>query len=92
LRTGCFLPGPDGIAVALSTAERSRKQAMFDCFVTQAAMLRSFGADTERFRPAPRYDFDAPPLPGQLNYEHWGWDMTGERWRALARGAMRCGH
>ena len=89
LLTGCFLPGPDPTAIALTEAERVRKRAMFDCFRTQARMLAAFGTNQEAFRPAPAYDFTAPPLPGRLNYEHWGWSMTGARWRALARAA-RC--
>ena len=56
-----------------------------------AEMLRAFGTGMERLRPAPEYDFAAPPAPGTLNYEHWGWEMTGARWRALAGAAgMRC--
>ena len=90
LLTGRFLPGPAPTVVMLTAAERARKRAMFDCFRTQARTLMAFGTDQELFRPAPPYDFTAPPMPGRLNYEHWGWSMTGARWRALARAA-RCG-
>lgn len=90
LLTGCFLPGPDPTVIVLTEAERARKRAMFDCFRTQARTLAAFGTDREAFRPAPAYDFAQPPMPGRLNYEHWGWSMTGARWRALARDA-RCG-
>ena len=90
LLTGRFLPGPDPTVITLTDAERARKRAMFDCFRTQARTLAAFGTHEEAFRPAPLYDFTAPPLPGRLNYEHWGWSMTGARWRALARDA-RCG-
>ncbi len=89
LLTGCFLPGPDITNVVLTDAEQAQKRAMFDCFRTQAGMLAAFGTSEENFRPAPAYDFAAPPLPGRLNYEHWGWSMTGARWRALAQDA-RC--
>ncbi len=88
LLTGRFLPGPDATVVMLTDAEQSRKQAMFDCFRTQARMLAAFGTTDERFRPAPHYDFTQPPLPGRLNYEHWGWSMTGARWRQLAQAAL----
>ena len=90
LLTGCFLPGPDPTVIMLTDAERAQKRAMFDCFRTQARTLAAFGTDQEAFRPAAPCDFTAPPLPGRLNYEHWGWSMTGARWRALAREA-RCG-
>ena len=88
LVTGCFLPGPEPLTVMLTPAEQAQKRAMFDCFVTQAATLRPFGTRVESFRPAPAYDFTVPPLPGRLNYEHWGWSMTGARWRELAQGAL----
>lgn len=89
LLTGRFLPGADSTVVTLTDAERARKRAMLDCFRTQARTLAPFGTERELFRPAAPYDFTAPPLPGRLNYEHWGWSMTGARWRALARDA-RC--
>ncbi len=81
--TGRFLPGPRATTVALTLAEQARKRAMFACFRTQAAVLAAFGAATEAFRPA-HPDFRHPPHPGALNYERWGWEMTGARWRALA--------
>ncbi len=90
LLTGRFLPGPDPTAIALSDDERARKRAMFGCFRTQAKTLQAFGTEQEAFRPAPPYDFTEPPMPGRLNYEHWGWSMTGARWRSLAQAA-RCG-
>lgn len=88
LLTGRFLPGPDATVVALTDAEQLQKQAMFDCFRTQARMLAAFSATHEKFRPAPHYDFTVPPLPGRLNYEHWGWSMTGAKWRQLAQVAL----
>ena len=90
LLTGCFLPGPDPTVITLTDAERARKRAMLGCFRTQARTLAAFGTDRESFRPARPYDFTAPPMPGRLNYEHWGWSMTGARWRTLAQAA-RCG-
>ena len=81
--TGRFLPGPHAITVALTPAEQARKRAMFACFRTQATVLAAFGAETEAFRRA-HPGFRHPPHPGTLNYERWGWEMTGARWRALA--------
>jgi LmbE family N-acetylglucosaminyl deacetylase len=88
LVTGRFLPGPEPLVVTLTDAERARKRAMLDCFATQAAILGAFDAGTESFRAAPAYDFTAPPVAGRLNYEWWGWAMTGARWRELAREAL----
>lgn len=90
LLTGRFLPGPDPTVITLTEAEQARKRAMFDCFRTQARTLAAFGTREEAFRPAAPCDFTAPPLPGRLNYEHWGWSMTGARWRTLAQEAQ-CG-
>lgn len=84
---GEFLPGLPATDILLDDGEQALKRALFDCFPTQARILAEFGTTAERFRPA-RPDFGAPPHPGTLNYEHWGWGMTGERWRALAAAAL----
>lgn len=90
MRVQRFLPGPAETRIQLDPEESARKQAMLQCFVTQADVLRQFGASVERLRPAPGYDFTAPPHDGPLNYENWGWEMTGARWRALAAGVAPC--
>ena len=86
-----FLPGPEPspkpVIVHLNEAEEARKQAMIAAHATQAGVLRDFPTDRESFRAAPDYDWQRPPHPGPLNYERWGWEMTGDRWRALAREA-----
>ena len=82
-----FLPGPPEIAVSLTAAEAACKRAMLDCFATQAGILGAFSPAIERFRAAPGYDFAAPPHAGMLNYENWGWEMTGAQWRGLAAEA-----
>ena len=83
-----FLPGPPETAIALPPADAARKRAMLACFRTQTEILSRFDPTTERLRPAPEYDFTRPPHPGPLNYEAWGWDLTGTRWRALASQDM----
>ncbi len=90
--TGIRETGIRETEITLPPADAARKRAMLACFHTQAAILAHFGAERERFRTAPRYDFTAPPHPGLLNYEHWGWSMTGHRWRNLAAAAWdaRC--
>jgi LmbE family N-acetylglucosaminyl deacetylase len=86
-----FLPSDNcNVAtVRLTADERRFKQRLFDCFATQQGTLRYFPTDTERFRPAPAYDFTAPPHPGKLFYECFDWGgMTGPRFCALAADAL----
>ena len=88
---GEFLPqlpvGPEPVVVRLTDAEQARKRAMIAAHATQADMLSGFATDQESFRAAPDYDWRQPPHAGPLNYERWGWEMTGKRWRALAAEA-----
>ena len=76
-----FLPGPPETLVRLRAAELRRKRVMLACFRTQASIMAWFSSEEERFRPAPRQDWTRPPHRGPLNYETWGWNMTGARWR-----------
>lgn len=89
LVTGQFLPPshPAAVCIPLDLGERARKRRMLDCFRTQARILAAFDTQEESLRPA-YPNFRAAPHPGTLNYEHWGWDMTGPRWRALAAEAL----
>jgi N-acetylglucosamine malate deacetylase 2 len=73
----------------LHAREQALKRAMMAAHATQERVLASFGADTERFRVAPSYDFTALPNQGQLFYERQDWGMTGQRWRGLAQAALR---
>lgn len=87
---GRFLPnGAPPTVAALTEEERARKRAMLAAFATQAATLARFPAADEAFRPAPLYDFAAPPHAGALLYERFPWGMDGARWRRLAAGARR---
>jgi LmbE family N-acetylglucosaminyl deacetylase len=91
MRTGEFLPC-DGAAVAnlpLDPASRVLKCRMLACFTTQRQMLDHFTTEVERFRPAPPYDFTAPPHDGQLHYETFDCGVTGHEWRRNAREALR---
>ncbi|HYO81072.1 MAG TPA: PIG-L family deacetylase [Bryobacteraceae bacterium] len=83
--TNEFLPGTDqGQTVELKGLEKLQKMRMLECFRTQRETLSSFGTTCERFRPAPDYDFAAPPHPGKLYYEQFDWGMRGERFRSIA--------
>ncbi|MCU1275428.1 MAG: hypothetical protein JWO48_2859 [Bryobacterales bacterium] len=88
--TGEFLPcdGCESVTRELSDDECASKRKMLACFATQQRVLSWFQIMRERYRVSPRYDFTRPPHPGSLHYERFGWGMTGERWRALARAAL----
>lgn len=87
--------GPPQIQCAFRGAALDRKQEMLRCFESQTDELAPFfGLEYERFRPAPRYDFAAPPHFGPLYYEQCGLEMDGDTWRALAaraRGELSLG-
>ena len=91
IETDRFLPGPEAVEIALTGTEQARKRAMLACFASQAATLAAFGTGHEAFRPAPRYDFAAPPHAGPAYYDGFDWGMTGTAWRDAARRARPCG-
>jgi hypothetical protein len=68
--------------------EREFKRLLVEQFPTQLDFLGQLEVDRERFRDAPEYDFTKPPHAGQLLYERWGWDVTGERWRERAAAVL----
>jgi hypothetical protein len=74
--------------VIFSAEERELKRQMLVCFRTQAEMLSRFTLERECFRRAPAYDFTAPPHPGPLLYERWGWGISGTVWRKFAAEAL----
>jgi LmbE family N-acetylglucosaminyl deacetylase len=83
-------PGAVELELALSDDERWRKQAMFDCYGSQALALAPFRELTvERYRFAPTYDFTRAPHDGPLLYEQHELDITGIEWREQAIHAQR---
>jgi N-acetylglucosamine malate deacetylase 2 len=54
-----------------------RKIEMLRAYKSQGLVLDGFRPDVETFRPLASYDFRRPPLPWKLNYEHWGWGISG---------------
>ncbi len=56
--------------------------------MSQRETLAAFDTATERFRPAPDYNFATLPNGGQLLYERYDWGMDGRRWAGLARAAL----
>lgn len=91
LRTGEFLPSANAVSTfRLAPEEQAAKRRMLDCFVTQRETLAPFGTEVERFRLAPEYDFSQRPHAGPVNYERFGWGITGDMFceqvvRTLAR-------
>jgi LmbE family N-acetylglucosaminyl deacetylase len=94
-RVGEFLAcggGPEPVVVTLSAAERRRKRAMLDLFVSQRETLRPFYAlEVERFRRTSLQldEFARPPHDGMLLYERRGFPISGASWRSLAAAAAR---
>jgi N-acetylglucosamine malate deacetylase 2 len=79
----------DQRVIQLNDEDQYRKQRMLDCFDTQRHIISDLSATFERFRPAPRYIFTEPPHPGILNYERFGDQYKGERWRQEAETALK---
>ena len=85
-----FLGSDECVAtVQLTPDQVQRKRRMLDCFRTQQETLSLFKGTVERFRPAPNYNFAAPPHNGILYYEQYDWGMTGGRFRILAQEALQ---
>ena len=90
MRVGQLLPAATTETTCpLSPGERELKQRMLDCFRSQADVLTAFGVRSERFRHAPRYDFERPPHAGLLHYETLGWPTDGRHWCRNAAAALR---
>ena len=74
----CFLvPEGDEVLFDATCPEVERKRRMLEEYVSQKETIDLFNAAIERFRPQAVYDFSRPPHPGVLNYEAWGWPVTG---------------
>jgi len=82
------VPGSNVVTVPLSTAAWSLKQKMLAAHGSQTSVLEQFGAQVERFREAPSYDFSLPPNGGAFHYEEFDWGMVPARWSVLAAESM----
>jgi len=87
---GEFWPDPacPESPLTLTAAQRARKRAALSKFITQRSLISPFPTDVERLRPAPWYDFSAPPPPGVALYDRHGGLMDSERWRCEAVRAL----
>ena len=61
-----------------TAAEREIKDLMVRSYVSQTEIFLEFPERTERFRPQLDYDYSRPPHEGLLNYEAWGWPISGK--------------
>ncbi|HEX6013222.1 MAG TPA: PIG-L family deacetylase [Geminicoccaceae bacterium] len=84
-----FLSGGAPVETAiLDGPEEALKRRLVACHATQAELLRRFPLDRERFRPAPAYDFAAPPHPWPPLYERFVTGLDGPRWREHAKTTL----
>lgn len=72
---------PEGNEVLFDATceEVERKRRMLQEYASQKETVDLFNPAIERYRPQPAYDFTRPPHPGQLNYEAWGWPISGSQ-------------
>ena len=72
-----FIGGDSGASVPPAADVLAKKYELVSLYPSQAKTLEAFDPALERLRPQSDYDFSTPPHEGQLNYEAWGWPMTG---------------
>jgi len=68
------------LTLGLNLNEGKKKQLMMAAYSSQVEFLMTFSSSTpESFRPlvADRYNYFHPPHEGKLNYEAWGWPISG---------------
>jgi LmbE family N-acetylglucosaminyl deacetylase len=65
------------VRIDLTGEELACKRAMFMAYESQREVLASFNPSVELIRPMIAHDYSRPPHMGKLNYEAWGWRMTG---------------
>lgn len=64
------------VCIGATPTELRHKTEMVSAYESQQDFLRTFDAGTERFQ-LQQNDFSRPPHPGKLNYECWGWEISG---------------
>ena len=68
----------DEVRIVSTGDELLLKRAMMGAYKSQYDTLKQFTPEAEMFRPMMKHDFSRPPHSGKLNYETWGWKMTGQ--------------
>ncbi len=93
-RAGAFVPlefppfdGCPVETITLTPAQRDLKRRMVACFRTQVETLAPFPLEFERRRPAPAYDFTAPPNSDCVYYDRFPWGISSAAWRSNAAAA-----
>lgn len=76
-QTEFLQPSEMEIMIEPTPEELVRKRTMLAAYVSQGETLQRFHSAVERFRPQAAYDYSRPPHPGTLNYEAWGWKISG---------------
>lgn len=71
------IPVGGEILLRPSQSELLLRDQMLSKYISQPDASKFVSALVERFRPQPGYDYSRPPHPGALNYEFWGWPVTG---------------
>jgi LmbE family N-acetylglucosaminyl deacetylase len=74
---------PDGrVPLPLEPADRGLKRLMLAAFRSQSRVLMPFDVREEWVRPAPTYDFTAPPPSTQVWYDRLHLGVSSGEWRA----------
>ena len=81
---------PEVLDVRLGPAERELKYRLLSCYGSQRQILPMLQVSTEHFRPAPSYNFLAPPDLTQIARAGRAYDIEDVTWRrAAARSLYR---
>jgi N-acetylglucosamine malate deacetylase 2 len=87
----CFLKTEGGESLFDATpAEVERKRRMLEEYASQHDTIAAFNPAIERYRPQAAYDFTRPPHPGTLNYEAWGWPISGTQLLQAFGASLNC--
>ena len=83
---GAFWPDPHSAERPrpLTAGEQALVARAIEAHETQRGVTGGFRPTSEHWRAAPRYDFAAPPPPGEALYDGFGWPLTSAKWRELA--------
>lgn len=71
-------PTGDELEIVPTPEEANRKRAMCRAYVSQDVAGLLDAGSREFVRPMAEYDYTQRPHDGPLNYEIWGWRMTGD--------------
>jgi hypothetical protein len=73
-----FIDGEAEFVIEPTDTEQERKRRMSAAYASQGDVIRHFPERREIFRQQRKYDYARRPHEGKLNYEAWGWPITGE--------------